>query len=212
MITCAAVDAPPPAAHVENASPEEPPAYVYAATDYRPRQSREIELCQKAAGFDWLYTGTALVGVAGSVALETQKLKHNEEPGVRLIGPGMVGFFWGMFLSGGYLSLPKCDPTWSYGAPPEGPVRKPWPIATAITLLATVTAPAIDFAFLGAVKPEITDGERVAHLFLAAGFGTIGSLFPYLLPPKTWTAKKEIERIRLGQVAGGPFISYGFAF
>ena len=48
--------------------------------------------------------------------------------------------------------------------------------------------------------------------FVAMGAGLVGSLIPYLLPPKPWAAKREIERIRLGEVAGGPFVSYGFLF
>jgi hypothetical protein len=190
----------------------EPPPYVYAATDIRPRQPREIELCAKASTFDWQYTGATVLGVAGSVYLNLQPLKQSEEPGVRLMGPGLVGFFWGAFLSGGYLSLPTCDPLWAYGAPPEGNVRAKWPVAAAITLLATVTAPTIDFAFLGPVKPEWTDAERSGRVFVGMAAGAVGSLVPYILPPRPYGARREIERIRLGQVSGGPFVSYSLAF
>jgi hypothetical protein len=197
---------PPPA-------PEPAPSgYVYAGTDIRPRQAREIELCAEASGFDWKYTGAFAAGVVGSVILETQNLKQQEEPGVRLIGPGLVGFAWGGFLSGAYLSLPKCDPLWAGGAPPEGDVRLDWPVAAAITLLAAVTAPAIDYTFLGAVKPEWQDWERASRVFIGMGAGIIGSLFPYVVSPKTWAAKKEIEKIRLQTASGGAFVSYGFVF
>ena len=40
----------------------------------------------------------------------------------------------------------------------------------------------------------------------------LGALLPYVISPKPWAAKKEIERIRLGEVAGGPFMSYTLAF
>ena len=185
---------------------------MYAAADYRPRQPREIELCKQASDFDWMYTGTMALGFVGSEYLSIAQLKQSESPGVRLIGPGLIGFFWGAFLSGGYLSLPKCDPLWAYGPPPEGNVRAAWPIATAISLIATVTAPAMDYVFLGAVPIHWPVPERTGRLVLAMGTGLAGSLFPYLVPPKTWAAKLEIERIRVGAMNGGPFVSYGFVF
>lgn len=202
----------PADSRLDSAAPPDPPAYVYAATDYRPRQPREIALCEKASSFDWLYTGTMAAGVIGSSALSIGPLKQSETPAVRLVGPGMVGLFWGGFLSGAWLSLPKCDPMWAEGTPPEGNVRAAWPIAAAISLLATVTAPAIDYVFLGAVPINWAVTERSGRVFLAMGTGLLGSLVPYMLPPRTWSAKKEIDRIRLGEVAGGPFVSYGFVF
>jgi hypothetical protein len=202
---------PPPDASAQQAPPD-PPAYVYAATDYRPRQPREIELCAKASSFDWMYTGAMALGVAGTEYVNLQILKPSEQPGVRLIGPGLLGFFWGGFLSGGYLSLPKCDPMWAEGPPPEGNVRADWPLAAAISLLAVVTAPAIDFIFLGAVPVHWPVPERSGRVFVAMTTGLLGSLFPYVVPPKTWAAKLEIRRIRLGEMAGGPFVSYGFTF
>jgi hypothetical protein len=194
------------------AAPPDPPAYVYAATDSRPRQPREITLCEKASSFDWLYTGTMAAGVVGSTFLSIGPLKQSETPAVRLVGPGVLGFFWGGFLSGAWLSLPKCDPLWAGGTPPEGNVRADWPMAAAISLLAVVTAPAIDYVFLGAVPVSWPVPERSGRVAVAMGAALVGSLFPYVLSPKTWTAKKEIQRIRLGEVAGGPFVSYGFVF
>ena len=211
----AAVDGslpPDPSSDPSAPAPPAPPAYVYAATDYRPRQPREIALCEKASSFDWMYTGTMALAFVGSQYLSIAQFKQSEQPGVRLIGPGLVGFFWGGFLSGGYLSLPKCDPLWAAGAPPEGNVRTTWPMAAAITLLSTITAPAMDFVFSGAVPVHWSVPERSARVFIAMGSGALGSLFPYLVPPKTWSARKEIDRIRIGEVAGGPFVSYGFAF
>lgn len=207
------MDAIPPASDASaQASPPEPPAYVYAATDYRPRQPREIQLCEKASTFDWLYTGVMAAGLVASEYESIGLVKFSEKPAVRLTGPALVGFFWGGFLSGGYLSLPKCDPMWAEGAPPEGNIRAVWPMAAAISLLATVTAPALDYVFLGAVPVNWPVPERSARVFVAMGTGLAGSLFPYLVPPKTWAAKREIDRIRIGEVAGGPFISYGLTF
>lgn len=189
------------------------PAYVYAPTDFRPRQPREKELCEQAASTDWLYIGATAAGTLGGIYANTQYLKHSGQPGVRLTAPAIIGFFWGGFLGGGYLSLPKCDPTWAYGPPPEGDVRASWPLATAVAVLATVTAPAMDYAFLGPVPLEWPVYERSMRVFIAMGSGLVGSLLPYVLPPKTWRAKKEIERLRLEGAPGvGAMVGYGFAF
>lgn len=211
MVTCRAVDA-PPATPPASASPEEPPAYVYAAADIRPRQRREVELCLQASEFDWVYTGIAAAGVIGAEILNTQTLKQSNHVAVRMIGPALIGLTWGTFLSGGYLSLPKCDATWAYGPPPEGGIRKIWPVAAAITLLTTVTAPALDYVFLGPVKPEWTDTERSFRIFTAMGFGIAGSLLPYVISPKPWAATKEIQRMRVTPLAGGAFLSYSLTF
>lgn len=199
--------------------PKDPPAivepwqtYQYAASDNAPRQGREIELCKTASHFDWMYTGFAAVGTIASEYVNLQVLKRQEEPGVRLIGPGTTGFFWGLFLSGGYLSLPKCDPNWAYGPPPEGNIRADWPMALTLAMVSIVTAPAIDYVFLGAVPVHWTTLERSSRVVIAMGAGVTGSLLPYLLPPKTWAARKEIERLRVGTLSGGPYVSYGFAF
>jgi hypothetical protein len=187
-------------------------AYVYAATDIRPRQTREIELCEKASHFDWQYAGTFAVAFGASIYLNIGQLKHTGSAATRLLGPAAVGFSWGGLLSGGYLSLPKCDPLWAYGAPPEGNVRLDWPFAAAVAIISGVTGPIMDYAFLGPVKLQWAVEERSARVFIAAGFGVLGSLFPYLLPPRTWAAKKEIERIRVNGMTGGAAFTYTLAF
>jgi hypothetical protein len=193
-------------------APSEPPPYVYAATDIRPRQAREIELCDQAARFDWMYTGGFLAGIVGSVFLDIKIFKLDERPGIRFFGPGLVGFTWGGFLSGGYLSLPKCDRQWVYGAPPEGDVSAAWPMATVITLLAGVTAPLIEATFLGAPKVDWFDWERATRVFVAGGAGVAGALLPYVLSPRPWAARKELDRIRVGATAGGAALTYRIAF
>ncbi len=175
-------------------------------------QPREAALCERAAGFDWLYTGAFALGFVGSVYVNIDKLKHTDDRGLRLLGPGLVGFTWGGLLSGGYLSLPKCEPTWSYAPPREGNVRAMWPLATTITVTAALTAPFMDYIFMGPIKPDWPVGERSVRIFIAAGAGVLGSLFPYLLPPKTWAAAKEIERLRIEGMPGGAQISYGASF
>jgi len=200
------VDAVPPA------PPPSPPAYVYAPSDIRPRQAKEIELCEQASTFDWQYTGLFAAGTIAGVFADTKFFKEQDKPGVRLIGPGIVGFAWGGFLGGGWLSLPKCDPTWAWGPPPEGDIRTTWQLTALITLLAGATAPAIDFTFLGLVRPDWADWERGSRLFIAMGAGVAGALFPYVLPPRTYAAAKAIEKIRFTPVAGGSFLSYTNSF
>jgi hypothetical protein len=123
-----------------------------------------------------------------------------------------VGFTWGGLLGGGYLSLPKCDPLWAGGAPPEGNIRADWPVAAAIAGLAGVSASFMDYIFLGAAKTDWTIPERGARVFIAAGTGVLGSLFPYLVPPKTWSAATEINRMRVDGLPGGAKLSYTLAF
>lgn len=192
--------------------PPPPAPYVYAASDIRPRQTKEIELCEKASHFDWMYTGAFALGVAGAMYVNIDRLKHEPEPGVRLIGPALLGFAWGGFLSGGYLSLPKCDPLWAGGPPPEGNIRETWPVATAITVLAALTGPIMDYAFLGPIKLEWPVLERSGRVFIAGGAAVLGSLFPYLLPPSTWAARKQIDRIRVEGMPSGAGMTYTVRF
>jgi hypothetical protein len=192
--------------------PPDPPPYVYAANDIHPRTAREIELCNTASHFDWIYSGTLLTGVATSVWANIQPLKNSKEPGLRLLGPGIVGLTWGAFLTGSYLSLPKCDPNWVEGPGPEGNIRATWPIATVLTLLAGVSAPFIDYSFLGPIKTKWPVPERGARIFIAGGAGIVGALIPFVLPPSTWRAKKEIEKLRVEGTLGGASIGYVTSF
>ena len=203
------MDAAPPA----DALPPEPPAYTYAASDLGPRQSREIELCRQASTFDWQYTGTFFLGFLGSEYLNLAYLKQTNEPGLRLVGPGLIGFTFGGFLSGGYLSLPKCDPQWAPSVPPEGDVRGSWPLAASIVLLAGAMGPIMDYTFLGPVKQEWTVPERSARVFIAMGTGMLGALFPYLVfSPRPWAAKKEIEKLRIEGIPAGGMVHWQTTF
>lgn len=194
------------------APPPEPPGYVYAATDLRPRQTREMELCRKASDFDWLYTGAMFTGVGASIYLSSTPLKEGDTAPIRLIGPAAVGLFWGGFLSGGWLSLPQCDPLWVGGPPPEGNVRVSWPMAVTISLIAVTTAPAIDYIFLGPVKSWWEVSERSARVFVAMGAGALGAFMPYVIKPRTWAARLELDKIRMAPVAGGATVGFGTTF
>lgn len=201
------MDAPP---SLPPSSAEAP--YVYAATDIRPQGSREVELCAKASSFDWQYTGAFVLGFAASIYLNIEHLKHTQSAPLRLLGPTLIGFTWGGSLSGGFLSLPKCDPLWVEAPPIEGNVRTVLPLAIAISVVSGVTAPFMDYAFLGPVKVQWAVAERSARVFIAGGAGVLGSIFPYLLPPKTWRAAKELERIRVEGRPGGAAMTYTLAF
>jgi hypothetical protein len=207
------LDAPP----VTAASPSAPsvgdePAYVYAASDLRPRQPKEIELCEKASHFDWQYTGAFTLAFGASVWANIDKLKHEETFAVRMLGPALVGFTWGALLTGGFLSLPKCDPLWAGGPSPEGNVRSIWPIGTAIVALAALTGPFMDYSFLGPVKTTWAVSERSARVFVASGFGVLGALLPYVLPPRTWAARKQIDRMHVDGTLGGAAMTYTVQF
>lgn len=192
--------------------PNDQAPYVYAATDIRPRQSKEIELCEKASHFDWQYTGAFALGFVASIYVNINRLKHNPEPGVRMIGPGLVGLSWGGLLSGGFLSLPKCDPLWAGGAPPEGNIRTIWPVATTIALLSGITAPIMDYAFLGPVPTHWTVTERSMRVFVGGGVAVLGAIFPYVLSPRTWAARREIDRMRIEGSPGGASLTYTVRF
>ena len=191
-----------------------PPPYVYAATDYRPRGGREIELCSRASHVDWLYLGASVLADAGSIALDELVFQVARTESERLVGPSLIGLSWGFTVGGGYLALPKCSPDFVQALPPEGGVRPDWPMAIGLTLLATATAPAIVGIETGTgpVTLPWSTTERSLRLVLAGAGGAIGALLPYLLPPKTWRAAKELQRIRAGVTAHGGFVGYVISF
>jgi hypothetical protein len=201
------VDAAPPP------SPPSPPAYVVAATDERPRGPREIELCKKASTPDWLYFGSGLLLTAAAITLDNEE-KYATTPQVRDLGPAAVGLTWGFTLGGGYLSIPKCSPDYVRSPPPEGEVRTDWQVAAVFAALAGLTAPIIMGTEIGGQPEGWSNGERVTRIFLSSGMGIVGALVPYLLPPKTWRAAKELERIRAGATEDGrgAFVSWGARF
>jgi hypothetical protein len=174
------------------------PPTVYAANDQRPRGAREVDLCERASTTDWLYMGLSGASFVGAMYADVHYLKFVEQPGVRMIGPGLVGLTWGFTLGGGYLAQPKCSPDWVEYAPPEGDARTTWPIALGLGLFAGITAPMLEYYFLGGVPVEWSVWERRGRLFSAGGGALIGSFLPYLLPPKTWRNAKELEKLRLG--------------
>jgi hypothetical protein len=209
------VDALPPSPSTATES------YVYAPGDIYPRGDRERQLCATASSPDWLYLAGLLAVDVGAIWFGSTDLVKGVTDGtpftrseaLRFTGPALIGIAWGATLGGTWLALPKCSPHWVDTPPREGDVRAAWPLAISIALLAGATAPIVNGIAVGDLPQAWTTEERVWHLVVAglAGFG--GALLPYVLPPRTWVAARELEHIRLGLDAhGGPFVQYGFRF
>jgi hypothetical protein len=208
---------------VDALPPPQPTTYVYAPGDIYPRGSREEELCSEASHPDWVYLGALAALDAGAFWWgSTDTFKYADNVGVRLLGPGMIGLTWGATVGGVWLALPQCRPHWVGSPPREGDVRASWPVALSLALLAGATAPivngiAVGFCFYpqcqGGLPAGWSDEERAMHLVVAgvAGFG--GALLPYAIPPRTWAAAREIDRLRFGADGrGNVFLGYSGTF
>ena len=136
----------------------------------------------------------------------------NGSTAVRDIGPMLVGATWGLFMGSFYPSMPKCSPHFVNTAPPEGQVRTMWPVALAFAILAGATAPVIDYIAIGPVPEGWSDAERVSRIVLAGAFAFGGALIPYLIPPKTVRAARELVNLRASISAQSSFVSYTFQF
>jgi hypothetical protein len=192
------------------------PPIVYAADDQRPRGPREEDLCERASTPDWLYMGASAALFAGSLYVDGKYFKFSEQPGIRTIGPGLVGLTWGFTLGGGYLAQPKCSPDWVSYPPPEGDVRTTWPLAVALGLFAGITGPMLESYFAlpcpGCMPQEWSVSERRFRIFVGGGAAVLGAFLPYVLPPKTWRNAKELEKIRAEGNKSGGFLTYTTRF
>jgi hypothetical protein len=190
---------------VDAVPPPEPQASAYvfaAATDERPRTPHEVELCAKASHPDWLYFAGIAAADVGSIFLDTT-LKLHGDAGARYLGAGAVGLSFGWTLGGGYLALPKCAPDWVGSAPPEGDVRRDLPMALAFAGLAGIVSPFVVGIETGPIPVEWPREERQWRLVIGGITGITGALLPYLLPPQTWSAAKELEHLRAGPTPDG---------
>ncbi len=199
--------------------PPPPPAssaYVYAPGDIYPRSAHERELCAHASHPDWAYLTGLVVLDAGTIWFGSwEKVKYTASVPLRMSGPAAIGLSWGATIGGAWLALPKCSPHWTGEPPREGNVHANWPLALSLALLAGATAPFINGIAIGSYDLPVgwTTVEREMHLVVAglAGFG--GAFLPYLFPPTTWSAAREIERIRIGADGhGGMFLGYSGRF
>jgi hypothetical protein len=107
--------------------------------------------------------------------------------------------------------------------PREGDVRATWPLALSLALLAGVTAPIVNGIAIGTfcAPPACQDGlpaawttfEREMHVVAAGVSGFGGALLPYLLPPRTWSAARDLDHLRMGADGrGNVFVGYSAAF
>jgi hypothetical protein len=208
-----------------DALPPTPPALtVDAPGDIYPRNPRERELCAKASHPDWLYLGglVAIDAITFWVGVNPA-IKYSSSIPIRFTGPIMIGVTWGATVGGAWLTLPKCSPEWVVESPREGRIREHWPLALSMAVLAGVTAPVINAIAFGNCNNPLgscinslpgnwTTFEREMHIVAAGLSGFGGALLPYLIPPRTWAAAHELDRIRFGADARGGYLEYSVTF
>jgi hypothetical protein len=174
-----------------------------------------MNLCRTASHVDWAYLGGMVLADAGTVVLDTQVFQSRGQTGVRLVGPGLVGLSWGWSIGGAYLTLPQCSPDFVRTVPLEGTARSEWPLALSFTLLAAAMGPIIVGVDTGEGTQTLTwsPAERVMRLVIASGTGVVGSIMPYVLPPRTWRAARELEHLNVTTTpARGAVLSYAVVF
>jgi hypothetical protein len=182
-----------------------------AATEYAPREGRERELCMQASRADTLYMAITAKAFLGSIIIQVAT-KNASDIGVRMLGPGFVGLSWGWMLGGGYLAFPKCHPNFVGDPPPEGGGRPAWPVAITLAALSGATAPMITGVVTGPLVSTWTTEERVTRLVVAGVSAVAGALLPYLLPPRTWRAARELERLRIEAGPQGAVLGWHTTF
>lgn len=234
---------PPDAAAAAKKAGEEPveelPATAftyptYAAADYRPRGIEEKDLCARASSPDYAYILGTFALAAGAVMFDSEVAQswgrpEGSNPGTpaaawtRTISSGVVGFTWGLFLGGSYLSLPKCSPDFVPNVTPEGSVTSRWPLALALSLISGVSAPFLVYIEQGATEPHWSFSERGARIYVPALSGVAGALVPWIpaLAPKTYRNMLKLERLRIqgapvppgaDRAPNGLVLGYSFAF
>jgi hypothetical protein len=85
-------------------------------------------------------------------------------------------------------------------------------LALSLALLSGVTAPLLDYYAVTPVPAEWPVAERSARVFVAGGSAFVGALLPYLLPPRTWSGARELQRIRAGVDRNGAVLGYALTF
>jgi hypothetical protein len=161
-----------------------------------------------------VYLGALAALDAGSIWFGSSDwIKYGRSLPLRMTGPALVGLTWGATVGGAWLALPKCSQTWVGEPPMEGDVRDTWPFAVSFGLLAAITAPIVNGIAVGSNLPlEWSTEERLGHVLLAGVAGLGGALLPYVLPPRTWRAAKEIYRLRLAGGGASAFLTWGGVF
>jgi hypothetical protein len=207
------LDSLPPSSAPSAQAAEVAPAGA-APSEIYPRSAREADLCRSASQPDWLYLGGLLALDAGAVWLgSSQPIKYSSSLAVRFTGPAMIGLTWGATVGGAWLALPKCSPSWVGESPREGGVRSNVPLAISLALLAGATAPIVNGIAVGRLPTSWSELESQMHIVTAGVAGAAGALLPYLLPPRTWAAARELEHIRVEVDAhGDPFVALSGTF
>lgn len=208
---------------LDSLPPQPPPTYLAAPGDIYPRGSLEEKLCDKASHADWLYLGgLAALDTAALWAGSTATVKYSNSVFIRFSGPVMIGATWGATVGGAWLALPKCSKHWVGEPPREGDIHATWPVALSLAILAGATAPIVDAIAIGTCAPPLCQGgypafwttfEREMHIVAGglAGFG--GALLPYLFPPTTWSAARQLDKLRFGADGrGNVFLGYAVTF
>jgi len=201
-----------------------PTAAAYAPGDIYPRGPRERELCATAARPDWLYLGGLLALDVGAIWFGSHvSVKYSPDLALRMTAPVAIGLTWGATVGGAWLALPQCDSTWVGETPREGGVRATWPVALSLALLAGATAPIVAAIAVGGCDSNTpwcqgdlpaswTTAEREMHVLTAGLTGFGGALLPYVFPPRSWAAAREIDRLRIGADGHGAYVGYVAAF
>jgi hypothetical protein len=185
-----------------------------SATAVGPANREEADLCRAAGQLDWAYLGAMVLADAGAIVLDSQVLQSSGQAGVRLLGPGLVGLSWGWTVGGAYLTLPQCSTDFARTRPAEGDTRSVWPLTLSFTLLAAATAPVVVGVETGEGNGTLqwSTTERAMRLVIASATGVVGSVMPYVLPPRTWRALRKLDRLRAGATAHGAVLSYAVVF
>jgi len=74
--------------------------------------------------------------------------------------------------------------------------------------VAGATAPILNGVVVGTLPMDWSNTERAMHVVTAGVAGFAGALLPYLLPPASWSASRELEKIRVGADAGTLTLGY----
>lgn len=134
-------------------------------------------------------------------------------PGVRLLAPAVQGLGWGFFMGSIFPSLSQCSDHWVPTPQREGSYSSRWPIALAIAGFAGITAPVgLGIATGYEFPKDWSVTERQARLFISGFSAFGGALLPYLLPPRTWAARKELERLRFEASPQGFYLGWSGRF
>lgn len=203
-----------PQAQVAEPGPRADSSQTSAAAPYRAGTREEADLCRTASHFGWAYLGSLVLADAGTIILDSQVFQSSNQTGVRLVGPGLVGLSWGWTVGGAYLTLPQCSEDFARTVPTEGTTRSEWPLALSFSLLAAAMAPVVVGVETGEGNQTLvwSPAERVMRLVIASATGVIGSVLPYVLPPRTWRAARKLEQLNATPTTHGALLSYAVVF